>query len=130
MNILVIHDLVPMDAPPHSQDTLVQVAAVSEALRSRGHAVTTFAVTLDLDAFDRHITTTRPDVVFNLGESLGAADNAAAAPVALLEARRVPFTGSGTAALALSNDKLVAKTQMKSLAIPTPAWLSLDDMRQ
>jgi D-alanine-D-alanine ligase-like ATP-grasp enzyme/GNAT superfamily N-acetyltransferase len=130
MNILVIHDLVPMDAPPHSQDTLVQVAAVSEALRSRGHAVTTFAVTLDLDAFDRYIATTRPDVVFNLVESLGGADNAAAAPVALLEARRVPFTGSGTAALALSNDKLVAKTQMKSLAIPTPAWLSLDDVRQ
>ena len=129
MRTLILHDLVPADAPPHSLDTLVQVDAVSTALRSRGHQVDTFALTLDLGALDRRLADDPPDVVFNLVESLGGSDLAAAAAVTLLEARAVEFTGSGSAALALSNDKLVAKAHMKALAIPTPSWVGLDDPR-
>jgi D-alanine-D-alanine ligase-like ATP-grasp enzyme/GNAT superfamily N-acetyltransferase len=122
--VLILHERIPPDAPPHALDTLVQAEAVSAALRSRGHEVYTFPVTLDLGALDRQLDADRPDVVFNLVESLGGRDVAAAAAVALLEARKIPFTGSGSAALALSNDKVIAKAHMKSLAIPTPGWVS------
>jgi len=122
VDILVLHEAVAPDAPPEARDTLVQVAAVCAALRVR-HRVESFAVDLDLRGLDRRLRARRPDVVFNLVESLAGTDAGAVLPVALLEARGVPFTGARGAAMALANDKLLAKAHMRAMGIPTPEWI-------
>ena len=124
MRVLVLHEAVGADAPPEAQDTLVQVDAVTAALRWLGHSVETAAVTLDLNALDARLARRRPDAVFNLVESLGGADALATAPVGLLETRGIPSTGSPSVTLALCNDKPMAKALMRTLQIPTPAWVA------
>lgn len=47
----------------------------------------------------------------------------APAAAALLEALGLPFTGNGSAALALTADKLATKRVLRAAAIPTPDWI-------
>ena len=46
---------------------------------------------------------------------------------ALLDALRLPYTGSHTEALFATNHKLIAKRTMRQAGLPTPAWLALHD---
>jgi D-alanine-D-alanine ligase len=68
----------------------------------------------------------RPDAVFNLCESLdGRAENEALVP-ALLGFLRIPYTGSGTFALATALRKDRTKELLHASAVPTPKGLVLD----
>ena len=123
MQVLVLHESVAPDAPPEAKDTLAQVQTVAAALRVLGHDAESASVTLDLASLEARLARRRPDVVFNLVESLGGADALAAAPVALIEARGIPCTGSPSTTIAMSNDKPVAKALMRALQLPTPDWV-------
>lgn len=128
MQVLVLHEAVAVDAPPEARDTLVQVEVVIAALRTLDHQVEAQAITLDLKALQAKLARRRPEIVFNLVESLGGSDAVAPAPVALLEAQGIACTGSPSATLALCNDKLRAKTLMRALALPTPPWATADEV--
>jgi len=72
-------------------------------------------------ALDR-IARRRPDVLFNLAYS-GTAEESAF--VARLETCGVPFTGSGSSALALTNDKARTRRVLKRHGIRVPRWVEL-----
>jgi D-alanine-D-alanine ligase len=105
------------------QDTLVQVRAVAEALASLGHEPAPVSCTLDLAALRDELLRLRPDVVFNLVESLGGADSLGYLPSAVLDALGVPYTGNRTEALFLTTHKLLGKQQLRQAGLPTPAWM-------
>ena len=130
MNILLLHDAVPPTARPDAQDTLVQAAAVREALGELGHDARVFAVGDDLGALTRRLTASRPDLVFNLVESLAGSDATAVAVPALLDGYGIRYTGSRAASMALSNDKCAAKDFMTRLSLPTPDWVTIDNAVQ
>ena len=123
MRVAVLHNAVPEDAPLEDQDTLVQVRAVAEALAGLGHEPATVSCTLDLAALRDELLRLRPDVVFNLVESLGGADSLGYLPSAVLDALGVPYTGNRTEALFLTTHKLLAKQQLRQAGLPTPAWM-------
>jgi D-alanine-D-alanine ligase len=70
----------------------------------------------------------RPDVVLNLFEGLGAADDAVTevGVAALLEWLGVPFTGSTAQAVALTRSKPLSKYVLHGAGLPTPAFLVVD----
>ena len=68
----------------------------------------------------------RPDLVFNLVESLAGSDATAVAVPAMLDGHGIRYTGSRAASTALSNDKCAAKDFMTRLSLPTPEWVTLD----
>jgi hypothetical protein len=72
MKILILHDHVAPDAPADAQDLLEQVGAVRGALLQHGHGVRSIACTLNLASLERDLSVDRPDVVFNLVETLGS----------------------------------------------------------
>jgi D-alanine-D-alanine ligase len=123
MRVAVLHNAVPEDAPLEDQDTLVQVRAVVEALARLGHEPTTVSCTLDLAALHAELLRLRPDVVFNLVESLAGADSLGYLPSAVLDVLGLPYTGSRTEALFLTTHKLLAKQQLRQAGLPTPAWV-------
>ncbi len=123
MRIAILHNAVPKDAPPEDQDTLVQVEAVAGALARLGHESTTVACTLDLAAMREELLRQRPDVVFNLVESLAESDSLAYLPPAVLDALGLPYTGNCTEAQFLTAHKVFAKHRMLEAALPTPAWI-------
>jgi D-alanine-D-alanine ligase len=123
MRVAVLHNAVPEDAPLEDQDTLVQVRAVVEALARLGHEPTTVSCTLNLAALHEELLRLRPDVVFNLVESLAGADSLGYLPSAVLDVLGLPYTGSRTEALFLTTHKLLAKQQLRQVGLPTPAWV-------
>lgn len=127
MRVLVLHQSVPAGAGPDEQDVLQQADEVAAALRRLDHCVTVLSCTLNLAHVDAAISAHRPDVVFNLVESLAGAGSLLHLPPALLEVRRIPCTGNSSAALFLTSHKLAAKRHMKAFALPTPEWVAADD---
>jgi D-alanine-D-alanine ligase-like ATP-grasp enzyme/GNAT superfamily N-acetyltransferase len=126
MRIAVLHQAVPANAPADEQDVLEEVAAVSDALRALGHAPFALPVTLDLGAAVAALRAAKPDLVFNLCESLpgaGLGGKLASVPAALLEALGLRFTGNSAAALAVTADKLATKRQFRAAGIATPGWM-------
>lgn len=118
--ILVLHEAFDANARPDEMDTLVQVDQVSEALKSLGLPVSILAMDLDLSAALAAIGAARPACVFNLVESLGGSGRLVHLAPSLLRVAGVPFTGSGSDAIYLSSQKILAKRWMRLHGIPTP----------
>jgi D-alanine-D-alanine ligase len=113
MRVTILHNAVPADAPPEDQDTLVQVEAVSSALGRLGHEPATLACWLDLATMREELLRQRPDVVFNLVESLAGADSLVYLPAAVLDVAGIPYCGSRTESLFLTTHKTLAKQRMR-----------------
>jgi D-alanine-D-alanine ligase len=122
MRILLLHSDVSPHAPPDEQDTLVTAEAVTLALRSQGHSVTKAAFAPDPVALDRALADCRPDVVFNLVESVFGQGNLAGLAPAMLERRGVPFSGAPSAAINSCADKPFTKRILRMAGLPTPDW--------
>ena len=88
-----------------------------------GHSVERVSIDLNLEKIQRHLERRRPDLVFNLVESLAGSGRMIAFFPGLLDALALPYTGSSTEALFLTSNKLLAKSRLNEAGLPTPAWL-------
>ncbi len=122
MRILVLHSDVPPEAPPDEQDTLISAEAVAEALVRRGHDASQAAFRPDLISFKRMLAREKPDLVFNLVESVFGAGLYASLAPAMLDRLGMPYTGGSAAGFASTTDKLFAKTVLRAAGLPTPDW--------
>ncbi len=66
------------------------------------------------------------DAVFNLCESVDDNPHLGGHPAAVFELLGLPFTGSGSLALMLTTDKLLAKRQLAAAGLATPAYFTYD----
>jgi D-alanine-D-alanine ligase len=125
MRVLVVHQAVPEGASPDERDVLEQAAAVSAAARGLGHACQALAATLDLEMLRRRLQRARPDVVFNLVESLAGSDRLIALVPSLLDALELPYSGSPSEAIQLSTNKLIAKAWLRAAGLPVLPTLAV-----
>lgn len=124
--VLILTNAVPESAGPEDQDTLLQRDLVAASLERIGNKVLIAEHRGDLAETGARLKSAGPDVIVNLVEQLaGEGANIHWAP-SLLESLAIPFTGSSAMALALSNDKLVAKRLMRGAGLPTPDWFEKD----
>lgn len=119
-SVLVLHEAMDANARPDEVDALVQVEHVSRALRSLGWQTSILSTDLNLAATLAAISEAAPACVFNLVESLNGDGRLIHVVPALLEAANARFTGSGSDAMYLSSQKLLAKQWMRQHGIPTP----------
>ncbi len=126
MRIAVLHNAVPDDAPVEDRDTLVQVETVVAALGRLGHETTAVACTLDLAALHDRMRQERPELVFNLVESLAEDDSLAHLPLAVLDTLGIAYSGSRTEAVLATTNKVLAKRRLTASGLPTPAWIDMD----
>jgi D-alanine-D-alanine ligase len=122
MRVLVLHSDVPPDAPPDDQDTLLTAHAVAAALGERGHHAVQRAFVPAPAALELALAETRPDIVFNLVETVFGQGDLAGLAAAMLEKRRVPYTGSSAAAIACAAHKPLTKQIFRASGLPTPDW--------
>ncbi len=130
MNIVLLLNEVSAGASASDRDVLMQRDAVSAALHRLGHQVTEVVCTLDLAAVKSRLEQQRPDVVFNLVESLGGTDHLMPAATLLLDALRIPYTGAPTRCILTTNDKMYAKQRLVQAGIPTARWFTTDALWQ
>jgi len=114
---------VTADDAPDEKDVLVQAEAVTSALTALEHEVTSLGCTLNLADMDRKLSDLGPQLVFNLVESLGGYGSLIHLFPMLLEARRIPYTGSDAETIRLTSNKIAAKRRMRHAGLPTPDWV-------
>ncbi len=124
MRIAILYNQ-PDPLAPDAADVLDQVLLVESALAQAGIDCARCALPADWPglarAWDRMLAF-RPDVVFNLVEAVGADSRGQARVAGLLELCGLRFTGSGSSALAQTNDKALAKAALAAQGVATPAW--------
>lgn len=122
MNIAVLFAEVPEDAAKDELDVLVQVEAVSDALRRLKHNPMPLPVSLDLADLAQKLQQVKPDLVFNLVESLAGSGRLIHFAPALLEFLRIPYTGCRADGQYITTSKLLSKERLRAAQIPTPEW--------
>lgn len=119
-----MHEALRADARPDEVDVLVQVREISEAIEQLHWKPGTLEVDLDLKLALERLKDRKPACVFNLVESLEGRGELIGLVPAVLESASIPFTGSGSDAINLSSQKILAKRWMRRNGIPTPEWHS------
>ena len=129
MHIVIAHNAVSETDAPDEADVLIQVGAVFEALEDVGHSVEPVSVDLNLEKTQHHLEVHRPDLVFNLVESLSGSGRMIHFFPGLLDALAIPYTGASSEALYQTSNKLLAKVCLKTAGLPTPVWLWMGNDR-
>jgi D-alanine-D-alanine ligase len=124
MRIVILHPAIPPNATLEDQDSMVQVQTVSAALERLGHKPVAMPCTLDFAAMQQGLAEQRPELVFNLVESVDGADSLQYLPPAVLDSLGLPYTGAPTEAIFQTTHKLLAKQILHLAGLPTPTWLS------
>jgi len=96
-------------------------ARVEDALGRLGHEVLPLEADGDLV---KRLIAAEPDVAFIAMHGMGGEDGTTQE---LLEILGIPFTGPGVAACARCIDKVMAKHELRSAAIPTPDWFAFNE---
>lgn len=128
MRVLILHDAVTAQARPDESDVLLQAAHVESALNELGHACSRLALTLDLGAARAAVSKLRPDVIFNLVESVDRQGRLIHLAPTLLDVLGIPYTGASTEAMFCTSGKLVTKRLLDAAGLPTPAWRVLPQL--
>ncbi|MCU0590017.1 MAG: GNAT family N-acetyltransferase [Desulfobacterales bacterium] len=122
MRITILHNEVASASTPDDRDVLIQAEAVRTALAALGHPVEILPCTLDLAQLRQRLEIGRPDLVFNLVESLAGTGRLIHLAPSLLDAMGLPYTGSCTESIQLTSHKILAKDRLRALGLPTPDW--------
>jgi D-alanine-D-alanine ligase len=123
MRIAIVHNEVAEDSRTDEQDVLVQAEAILKSLKELGHDAYQLSCSLDLAGIKSQLESLRPDIVFNLVESLGGEERLIYLFPAMLDMMGIPYTGSHTEAIFLTSHKVLAKDRMSIAGLPTPAWI-------
>lgn len=99
-----------------------QRKAVVEALVEAGHEVICLTCGLNLHELLHSVRRIRPEVVFNLVESLGGSDRLIILVPWLLDCFEIPYTGATSESILATTNKIQAKRQLRSAGLPTPDW--------
>ncbi|MBK8270420.1 MAG: D-alanine--D-alanine ligase [Planctomycetes bacterium] len=122
MHVLILHDEIPECARTDVADALVQAEFIESVLTAMGHSSDRLSFNADLPAMRHAISSGRPDVVFNLVESVGGEGRLIYLAPALLDSMGIPYAGARTEAMFLTSGKALTKKWLAANFIPTPAW--------
>ncbi|MEK6937450.1 MAG: D-alanine--D-alanine ligase [Nanoarchaeota archaeon] len=124
--VVVLHNLVPADAPEDEKDNLVEAEAVSQALSELGYD----PIKLPFEPNVRRMAPLLTGVkfVFNLVESVeGKVQSSALAP-SLLDHLKIPYTGNSRQATDVTCGKLDSKRILQKEGLPTAPWMTLEEV--
>lgn len=99
-----------------------EIGAIEEGLRSNGYQFYVLAVRDEIESVIHWLERIRPDVVFNLCESVYGDARLEMTIPALLDLLRIPYTGSSALTLGLCQDKGKVKDILSSHGILTPKY--------
>lgn len=122
MKTTILHNAAVDPDSAAERDMHAQLAAVEHALHCLGHRTARLACSLNLEAVEAVLVRERPELVFNIVESLGGSDRLAHLAAVLLDDSDLPYTGSPAGVLHLTNNKPLAKQRLRAANLPTPDW--------
>lgn len=103
--LILFYQEYPNQQPTHDE----VVDQIKGVLQNLGYSVSLLPVNQSIDRITNGIKQEKPDLIFNLCETFRNDDRFESNVTALLEMLKVPFTGSTSGSLFLSNDKHISK---------------------
>ena len=122
--IVILHSDVAPDASEDELDCLRQADTIAGALRQLGYDPVLMPFVLDLSQTINALNSLRPNLVFNLVETVATKGSLIYLAPALLDHLQILYTGSGTDAIFLTSNKPLSKKIMHEAGIPTPPWIT------
>jgi len=126
----ILHPHIHEKATEDEKDVLVQVEAISKALKALGYNPVPVIFDLNLDAVAVSLRKLKPAFVFNLVEAVNGCGSLIHLAPALLDHLKIPYTGSGTEAMFITSNKLVGKRFLESGGIATPKACTLSSLKK
>lgn len=121
MRVVILYDRITEGgADPDQIDVLDQAKAVGQALEGLGHESMGLALSMDMNGLIWDLNRIKPDLVFNLVESVEGHGRLLHVAPAVLELLGVRYTGSSADTLYMTSNKLIAKKVMEGAGIRTP----------
>jgi D-alanine-D-alanine ligase len=124
MKVVTLHDRIAENARTDERDALVQAETIARTLGQMGHDSVPVPFSLDLREVTDRLLKARPDLVFNLVESVESRGSLIHLAPALLDSLNIAYTGASTEAMFLTSNKLLAKQFLASSGIATPPWFT------
>jgi D-alanine-D-alanine ligase len=106
------------------------VEAIEEALEALDHSSVRIPFTRDLHGFTQRFKEQMVDIVFNLCETVDEDPRLVWHAATVFELLGVSFTGSTSAAVMLTTDKLISKRLLKGRQIKTPNYIVYNGSRE
>ncbi|GAB4290447.1 MAG: hypothetical protein Kow0090_03520 [Myxococcota bacterium] len=97
-------------------DSRSTIDSIKNAIASYGHEVIEIEATSELPSL---IPSMQLDLVFNIAEGIQGRNRESQVP-AILELLDIPYTGSDSATLSITLDKVLAKKVVRQAGLPTP----------
>ena len=120
MKVLILSQRTRPSAREDVKDVEDQVIFVRDELWALGHEIKALSIDSDVRIIREIIKNSGAEIVFNLVEDLCDSNSLNPIGAMILESCGTPFTGSPSAALSMTTDKLVAKRIMETAEICTP----------
>ncbi len=120
MKIAVLYNKPGIDAGPDELDILDEVELIEKCLKTLNHESFRLPVTLDLSAAFNTLKAEKPDLIFNLAESLENHGALVYLVPALLDVIGIPYTGTPTEPMFISAGKHLTKQILAEKGIPVP----------
>jgi D-alanine-D-alanine ligase len=128
--ILILYNKISKIPSDDELDVLDQVRIVSGALIELNFTVKELQLDMNLDQAIRKIRKINPYIIFNLAESIYNKGEFAYIGPAILSYLDIPFTGNPLIPMFFSSNKVLAKKELKQIGVPTPSWLTLDEIKK
>ncbi|HEY3250461.1 MAG TPA: ATP-grasp domain-containing protein [Ignavibacteria bacterium] len=112
-------DDVPEEIDMSEYGVLDEVRSVEKALKPLEHNTKIIPVALDINKLIDELNENRPDIIFNLCESVDGDPTQEMNIAGLFELLKIPYTGSRAFTLGLALNKPLVKTILNNNGIPT-----------
>jgi len=120
MKVAILFDEINPQDVLDDRDVLQQVDVVVKALKRLGHTYVLIPCTLDLQTMKDWVLMEKPDICFNLLDTLDSQDCLSFLPITVLDALQIKHTGPKGVDLALTTRKLLVKEKLIAAGLPTP----------
>ena len=123
MRIAILHDKLSGNARADELDTMVQVRAAEEALRSLGHEPVSLALSLDFIRTVAELKDAHVDFVLNFVESIACKTSLCHLAPRIIERANLPYSGCTHQALYTTANKIDTKKILRQHELSTPHWM-------
>ncbi|MGB5157744.1 D-alanine--D-alanine ligase family protein [Desulfobacterium sp. N47] len=125
----ILHADISDKADEDEKDALIQLEAVSKALRPLGFNPVPVKFDLNLEAVGIRLQKLNPAFVFNLVESVNGCGSLIHLAPSFLDYLRIAYTGSKTQAMFLTSNKLLGKDYLAANGINTSKAYCLSSLK-
>jgi len=127
---IIYYNQLSENPQPDELDVLEQAAMVETALNELGYKVQQLPFSFDLQRAIKEINNLKPDLIFNLVESIDNNGEFCYFAPAIFNFLQVPYSGVPLEAMFNTTNKILAKELFRAKGISTADWYNMDQLDQ